>query len=172
MEATLTVVVLVVFNSAITPPGGMMSEPSNSSTASPENIGVAVAPWAATSVPQAAACWMIKGLVSPVRGVVMLKPLACDPAWMSARRLRGASPVDIAELPVEVAHMNAPGATAELPATVIRHFALTRTRFTLDDKGFHTPTIGVVVAEVVTVFADSAVEVIPTENKFPRYVDS
>ena len=171
-DVTETVVVEIVFRSANTPPGGMMSDPSNSSTASPEMNGVAVAPCAATRVPKADPVWITKLLVKPVSAVEMLKPFACEPALARVLRLIGIRPVEIAALPVEVAHTNAPGATAELPAMAMLHLAFTSTKFTFEVAGFHTPTIGVVVAVREIVLADSAVAVMPTLKRLPRYVDS
>ena len=71
-DVTETVVVEIVFKSANTPPGGMIRLPSNSSTASPERIGVAVAPWAVTRVPKAEPEITVKLFVKPVSAVVML----------------------------------------------------------------------------------------------------
>src|SRR5882672_3692746 len=118
---------------------------------------------------------MTRLFVKPVRATApeSWKPFACEPEFCNVLQLKGADPAVMTPLPIDDAQAKIPGPVAAAALMPAANIAWRITRFTGELSGFHTPTIGVVVAVNVAVLAVRAASVvIPIEYSFPRRVCS
>ena len=150
---------LIVFRRARTPPGGTIRDPSKFCTPPTLGVGV-VAATAVVNKPEAvgksAVSKTTRLLVKPVSAVAPPNDLTEDPACDNVLRLHGTKPVLITALLIDPAQTKAPSATDVALLIKSCRAACVITALMPLVSGFQSPTIGVVVAVSVTVFAVSA----------------